>query len=115
MRAFWSEFVEQLPASVEILLYAFLLLVVTWPVFLLLERWAPAPNRDPRASTVFNWKIVASNLLLAPSFYALAMAGSTVLAGSVGLPGTSVQMVIRKRSGKRGGSRSYQSRNEPHQ
>ena len=59
---------------------------MTWPVFLLLERWRPAGGQTPRANVRFNWTIVASNLLLTPAFYALAVAASTVFGRAVGLP-----------------------------
>ena len=41
MGELWTEFVREVPASVELLVYAYGLFAVTWPIFLLLERLWP--------------------------------------------------------------------------
>lgn len=86
METFFSDFLKQIPESVILLLYAYGLLVVTWPVFLALEWWTPPGERTPGSNFLYNWKIVLSNLLLTPIFYAFAVAFSTFVATSFSLP-----------------------------
>lgn len=86
MQAFWAEFGRQIPATFELLKYAYLLLVFTWPFFLLLERWAPARSGQPRSNLWFNWKIVGLNFLLSAPFYAFAVSVASLAASSIGGP-----------------------------
>jgi len=86
MQSFFAELLAQIPAAFELLLYAYGIFVVTWPVFLLLEKLAPVNAHTPRSNYVFNWKIVATNFLLTPLFYALAIAISVSVSRSLGLP-----------------------------
>lgn len=86
MQEFWTGFLKQIPEAITLLLYAYGLLVVTWPVLLLLEKLTPVNAHTPRSNYLFNWKIVLSNLLLTPLFYALAVALSAIVARALGLP-----------------------------
>lgn len=86
MESFFSELLAQVPGAVEILLYAYGMLLVSWPVFLFLERRAPAGERTPGSNFLFNWKIVLCNLALTPLFYAFAVAISSSTARALGLP-----------------------------
>lgn len=70
---FWDEWLAQAPEAFALLIYAFGLLVVTWPVFLLLEKRWPVVDRPEARSYAFSWKIVGTNVALTPLFYALAM------------------------------------------
>lgn len=86
MQSFIAEFIDQIPAVITLLLLAYGLFVVTWPVFLLLEyRW-PVNEQTPRSNYVFNWKIVLSNLVLTPLVFALVVAGTRSVANALGLP-----------------------------
>ena len=86
MREIGLEFARQVPEAFTLLFYAYGLLIVTWPVFLLLEWWTPVNRRTPRSNYLFNWKIVLSNVALTPVFYALAVTVSVSVARTFGLP-----------------------------
>ena len=86
MQDVMAEFGRQLSATVELLTYAYLLLVFTWPVFLLLERLTPVVTGQPRSNLWFNWKIVLANFLLSVPFYAFAVTVSSFAAGAIGGP-----------------------------
>lgn len=86
MSELWSEWIREIPDSVVLLSYAYGLFVVTWPLFLWLERRSPVLAAPPNPSHRFNWEVVASNFVLTPLFYAAAIAGTATLARSLGLP-----------------------------
>lgn len=86
MEAFWGELNLQIPAAGMLMVYAYGLLIMIWPLFLALEWFFPVAERTPSSSWWFNWKIVASNFLLTPLFYALAVTLSTLLSRALGLP-----------------------------
>ena len=86
MQDVMAEFGRQLSATVELLTYAYLLLVFTWPVFLLLERLTPVVTGQPRSNLWFNWKIVLANFVLSVPFYAFAVTVSSFAAGAIGGP-----------------------------
>lgn len=81
-----SAYLDQLLPAFIMLCYAYGLLLVTWPVFLLLEKLSPV-NSDIRGSHFwFNWKITFSNWLITPAFSALVVAFSLFVAQSIGAP-----------------------------
>lgn len=86
MLELWNEFHELLTGTFTVLLFAYLSLLLSWPAFLLLERVTPVRKGIPRANYVLNWKITASNLLLAPAFNALVILFTIALVDFFGLP-----------------------------
>jgi sterol desaturase/sphingolipid hydroxylase (fatty acid hydroxylase superfamily) len=86
MREFWQEFVNQIPPSMVLLTYAFGLLLITWPLFLWLEKHSPVSNQSDVSRYKFNWKILLSNFLLTPLVYALAVATTLLVANRLNLP-----------------------------
>ena len=86
MQTFWAGFLHEIPAAVTLLMMAYGLLVVSWPVFLWMEWLSPVQPGTPRSNYLFNWKVVLCNLLLTPVFYAIAVAFSQALARVTGLP-----------------------------
>lgn len=83
MQTLWLEFWDQLPGAMELLAYAYGLFLVTWPFFLILERVSPVTRTTEYA---FNWKVVFSNIVLTPLFYAFVLALTSILARGLGLP-----------------------------
>lgn len=81
-----SEFAARLPEIVVLLTYAYGLLLVTWPVFLYVERRRPAGRRTPAANFVFNGKVMLFNLFVTPIFWTMAVVFSSLVARSIGLP-----------------------------
>ncbi len=81
-----ARFPEQVVEIVTLLLYAYGLLLVTWPLFLWLERLMPVQAETSRSNLLFNWKIIGSNLLLTPLFQALAVLVGQLVAHAVGGP-----------------------------
>ncbi|CAA0125535.1 Uncharacterised protein [Halioglobus japonicus] len=86
MQAFWSEYLELATGAFVLLFFAYFLLLVSWPGFLLLEKLTPAQQQVPRDNYKFNWKITCSNLLLAPAFVALAVLVTVFIVDLTGLP-----------------------------
>ena len=86
MQTLWEEFSRQITPTFELLTYAYLLLVFTWPLFLLLERRVPVVPGQPRSNLWFNWRVVLANFVLSAPFYAFAVAFSLVAAHAVGGP-----------------------------
>ena len=86
MEAVLEEFLIQIPNSVLLLVYAFGLLLVTWPLFLLLEKYSPVAQQPPGARFHFNWAIVASNFCLTPLVYAFVTTTTVLVARSFDLP-----------------------------
>ncbi len=85
MDGFASEYLRQVPGAFAVLGYASGLLLVSWPLFLLLERWVPVtPSSGSRYR--FNWTVVVSNIVLTPLLYALAMTVGVLAARGLGSP-----------------------------
>lgn len=86
MQDLWSSYLTQASGAFIVLLLAYLSLLLSWPVFLYLERRMPVQPHTPRSNYWFNWKITCSNLLLAPGVAALVTLFTVYVAGSSGLP-----------------------------
>jgi sterol desaturase/sphingolipid hydroxylase (fatty acid hydroxylase superfamily) len=69
-----------------VLLAGYLLLLLSWPGFLLLERLKPVQPNTPRSNYWLNWRITLSNLFLAPVFAASVAILTIYLGSTVGLP-----------------------------
>ena len=90
MQELWSTYLTQASGAFIVLLLAYLLLLVSWPLFLWLERKMPVQPHTPRANYWLNWRITCSNLLLAPGFAALVTLFTVYVAGTSGLPSLEV-------------------------
>ena len=90
MQELWSTYLTQASGVFIVLLLAYLLLLVSWPLFLWLERKMPVQPHTPRANYWLNWKITCSNLLLAPAFAALVTLFTVYVAGTSGRPSLEV-------------------------
>ena len=66
MQEFWSEYIELVTGTFAVPVFAYLSLLLTWPTFLLLEKFKPVKKYTSRSNYTLNWKITCSNLLLAP-------------------------------------------------
>lgn len=86
MIEFWNEYLGSIPGTYQALAFAYLSLVLSWPLFLLLEKITPVIKNTPRANYWLNWRITASNLLLAPVFSALITLLTVYAAGGLGFP-----------------------------
>ncbi|NQX90211.1 MAG: sterol desaturase family protein [Halioglobus sp.] len=86
MQALWTEYFDLLTGTFAILFLAYLSLLFSWPIFLLMEKISPVMRRTPRSNYLFNWKITGSNLLLAPAFNALIILATIALIDILGLP-----------------------------
>ena len=80
------EWLRQLPESITVLTYGYVLFLLTWPAFLLLERWSPVNASTPTSNYRFNWAIIGINYLVTPAFYALAVTAGVLVGRSLGLP-----------------------------
>jgi sterol desaturase/sphingolipid hydroxylase (fatty acid hydroxylase superfamily) len=80
------EFADQVVGTFTVLLVAYTSLLASWPLFLWLEKKAPVRPGIPRSNYAFNWKITASNLLLAPVFSASVVLFTVYVSSIVGLP-----------------------------
>jgi sterol desaturase/sphingolipid hydroxylase (fatty acid hydroxylase superfamily) len=79
--------IEQLVAAYTIFLYAQVLFILLWPLFLLLEKRDPVEQDLTIQHYWFNWKVSLLNLLVAPLFSALVVAFTLVVANAIGAPG----------------------------
>lgn len=86
MQALWTEYYELLTGTFVVLFFAYLSLLLSWPLFLLLEKITPVIRGTPRSNYLLNWKITCSNLLLAPAFNAFIILATIALVGALGLP-----------------------------
>jgi len=84
------EIIEQITASYLVLFLAYLSLLLSWPLFLWLEKITPVQPTTPRSNYALNWKITLSNLLLAPVFLALVVLLTLHLVRATGLPSLSI-------------------------
>ena len=90
MQAFWNEYLALTAGAFTLLFFAYLSLLLTWPIFLWLEKITPVQENTPRSNYAFNWKITCSNLVLAPTFVALMVFATVYVASITGLPRLSV-------------------------
>jgi sterol desaturase/sphingolipid hydroxylase (fatty acid hydroxylase superfamily) len=86
MQQFVAELFEQVTVTYIVLFLAYFSLLLSWPLFLWLEKRYRVHQPTPRANYIFNWQVTASNLLLAPVFLALAVLSMLYLARSTGMP-----------------------------
>ena len=86
MQLFWAEYLEMTAGAFTLLFFAYVSLLITWPIFLWLEKATPAHTNTPHSNYSLNWKITWSNLLLAPCFVALMVWATVYVAGMTGLP-----------------------------
>lgn len=92
MLELWNHYNELLTGTFVVLLFAYLSLLFSWPLFLLLEKLNPVIPDTPRENYILNWKITASNLLLAPAFNALVILLTIALVNTLGLPRLSMSV-----------------------
>lgn len=83
---FFAEFRQQVRGATTILAYAYAMMLVVWPAFLLLEKLVPAGGRTPASHFLYNWKVVVSNFVLAPVFLGLVVTVTVSIANLFGLP-----------------------------
>jgi sterol desaturase/sphingolipid hydroxylase (fatty acid hydroxylase superfamily) len=83
---FGAEYAHQLSEVATLLFLGYTSLLLSWPLFLLLEKLKPVQPGTPRSNYWFNWKVTFSNLLLAPAFAALVVVATAYLPSVLGLP-----------------------------
>ncbi|MAT92935.1 MAG: hypothetical protein CME59_10085 [Halioglobus sp.] len=93
MEALQANWLEQLGGVTVALFSGYLLLLLSWPLWLLLERLTPVRPGVPRETYTLNWKITGSNLVLAPVFAATVIVFTAWVAGMTGLPSLRVPTV----------------------
>lgn len=86
MLEIWTQYLIHLPDQYTLLLYGYGSLLLTWPVFLLLEKLTPVNPHTPRSNYWLNWKVTLCNLLLSPLFSAAIVMLMVHLVGAAGLP-----------------------------
>ena len=79
-------YLDQLLPAFIMLCYAYGLLLVTWPAFLLLEKLSPVNSDTGSSHFWFNWKITFCNWLVTPFFSALVVAFTLFVSQSLGAP-----------------------------
>ncbi|MFK7733413.1 MAG: sterol desaturase family protein [Pseudomonadales bacterium] len=79
--------VDQLGGQYTMLMYAYGIFAVTWPLFLIMEKLWPVHEATPGKTYVFNWQIVAINFVLTPLASGLVVLGTLSLSQYFGLPG----------------------------
>ena len=90
MQTLWTEYLELATGSFALLFFAYLSLLLSWPLFLALEKITPVQGNTPSANYKLNWKITFSNLLLAPAFAAFIVLITITAVGITGLPRLSI-------------------------
>jgi sterol desaturase/sphingolipid hydroxylase (fatty acid hydroxylase superfamily) len=86
MQDFFAELRYQIPEAAIVLLYAYALMLLSWPVFLVLEKLSPVHAPTPGSHFLYNWKVVLSNIVLTPVVLGLVVAATTSFGSSLGLP-----------------------------
>ncbi len=86
MESFWVDLLDQAPAVLAILIMARLSLLVSWPVFLLLEKWRPASTPVPASNYWLNWQITLINVILSPVFTLLVIVLTAYAVQALGFP-----------------------------
>ena len=79
MNEFWNDYISTIPGAYQVLAFAYLSLLLSWPLFLLMEKLSPVIPKTPRSNYWLNWRITLSNLLLAPVFSALIILATVQL------------------------------------
>lgn len=90
---FFQELAAQTNGAFVLLLFAYLSLLCSWPVFLWLEKRWPVIPQTPRSNYWLNWRITLSNLFLAPIFAALVALFTLNLTRQLGSPGLELSPV----------------------
>ena len=90
MHEFWVDYLELATGAFALLFVAYLSLLLSWPLFLWMEKKSPVQKSTPRSNYILNWKITCSNLLLAPAFAALTVISTLYLVSLTGFPSLSV-------------------------
>lgn len=90
MQAFLTEYLNLAPGLFIVQLFAYLSLLVSWPLFLLLEKFTPVQKNTPISNYWLNWRITASNFFLAPVFSTAVVIGTASLVSNVGYLGLKV-------------------------
>jgi sterol desaturase/sphingolipid hydroxylase (fatty acid hydroxylase superfamily) len=93
MQEFLNEYSVQVPGAFIALLAGYLSLLLSWPLFLWLEKLTPVRPGTPRANYWLNWRITFSNLLLAPAFAGLVVVSTVFFTQGLGLPGLELSPV----------------------
>ncbi len=86
MQELGTEYLELVASSYIVLFLAYLSLLLSWPLFLWLEKVTPVQKHTPRSNYRLNWKITFSNLLLAPAFLSLVVLSTLGLVSLMGFP-----------------------------
>ncbi|WP_279243640.1 sterol desaturase family protein [Candidatus Litorirhabdus singularis] len=86
MAALWADYLAKIPQVYVVLGYAYMSLVLSWPLFLLLEKITPVVPRTPLANFWLNWRITASNLVLSPLISSMVIVATAALALGLDLP-----------------------------
>ena len=84
--SFLSELADQIPEAFSLITYAYVLLLLSWPLLLWMERRWPPVRRTPASSYAFNAKVMLFNLAVTPLFWGLAVALSSSVGRAIGLP-----------------------------
>jgi sterol desaturase/sphingolipid hydroxylase (fatty acid hydroxylase superfamily) len=83
---FWINYLQQLGGVTIGLLAGYMSLLLSWPLFLWMEKISPAQAGVPKENYKLNWKITFSNLVLAPAFAATVVVFTVWAAAHTGLP-----------------------------
>ena len=86
MSDFWINYLQQLGGVTIGLLAGYMSLLLSWPLFLWMEKISPAQAGVPKENYKLNWKITFSNLVLAPAFAATVVVFTVWAAAHTGLP-----------------------------
>ncbi len=90
----WPSFLDQLAGMIAILIAARLSLLLSWPLFLWLEKRSPAAGPVPRSNFWFNWQITLSNMILSPVFAAVVLVATLMFAQWLNLPSLKFQPAL---------------------
>ena len=88
-----TEYFTQMSGTFTVLLFAYLSLLISWPVFLLMEKLTPVQTHTPRSNYWLNWRITLSNLLLAPAVAALVTLVTIHVARAIALPSLQISTI----------------------
>jgi sterol desaturase/sphingolipid hydroxylase (fatty acid hydroxylase superfamily) len=93
MHEFWTEYLSKVPEVSTVQFFAYLSLLLSWPGFLLLEKFKPVQPHTPRSNYSLNWRITLSNLLLAPVFSTFVLIFTAYVASVSGFPSLKLSTV----------------------
>lgn len=88
-----SSWLQTLGGVAITLFFGYFLLLLTWPLWLWLEKSTPVRDGVPRENYKLNWKITFSNLLLAPAFSASVIVFTVWVHSLTGLPSLALPTV----------------------